>query len=123
MAGKMMVAVVAFILGCVFLSADILAEDYEARLRDVKYKKATEEMNYNKELAEINKKGNDDLEAIKADFHAKRNARLTKLKEDQAALKDAYEAKMAPLREEEKKLLEALAPAGANFVKPKERKK
>ena len=73
----------------------------------------------NSTTAEINQKGNTDLEAIKADFHAKRDARISKLKEDEKALEDSYKAKIAPLNEEEKLLLQALAPAGSNFVKPK----
>lgn len=99
------------------------AEDYEAKLRDVRYKKAAIEMDYKKELAEANQKGNADLETIKAAFHAKRDERIRVLKDEQKALKDSYETRIAPLEEEEKILLEAIRPAGSNFVKPKERKK
>ena len=121
MAKKGLFWVFVFVITMAYSNFCWSAEDYEAKLRDVRYKKAAAEMNYKKRLADGNQKGNADLEAIKADFHAKRNDRINKLKDEQQKLTDSYEAEIAPLVEEEQKLLQALAPSGSNFVKPKAR--
>jgi len=117
MAKKAMVGILIFLMVAVYYHICWSAEDYETKLRDVRYKKAQIEQNYKKELAEVNQKGENDLKAIKKDFHAKRDERLNKLSDDQKTLKDSYEAKVAPLIEEEKTILQALTPSGSNFVK------
>ena len=83
MAKKGLFWVFVFVITMAYSNFCWSAEDYEAKLRDVRYKKAAAEMNYKKRLADVNQKGNADLEAIKADFHAKRNDRINKLKDEQ----------------------------------------
>lgn len=121
MARRFAVLAVVLLITALFCRFSLAAEDYEAKLKDVRYKKAAVQMNYEKRLAEVTKQGNADLEAIKSDFHAKREERICRLKDEQQKLKDSYENTMTPLKEEERKLLEALSPSGSNFVKTKKR--
>jgi len=75
---------------------------------------------YQQEIHGIKKAADDKVAQFKAEFHKARNECLADADKKCADARAAYEAKIKPLNDEEKGLIEALGPgSGMNFAKSK----
>ena len=117
------VVVAAFLLSCVMplaVSAQGPKEDLMKKLNDTRRQKADIARTYKTELDKVNKEADDKVEAIKKDFHEKRDKVLNEKAARQKELADTYKPQIKNLEKEEKALLEKIGPGeGSNFAKKK----
>lgn len=120
--GKKVVWVALFVLLAFCINSVLFAqegaENAVAKLNSLRREIKQVKYDYQQEADKVTKAADDKLVVIKADFHKVRNECLQDKKIKLDKLRADYEAKMKPMQQEEKRLLELGLPGQAsNFAK------
>ena len=100
------------------LFAEETSSDKELKLEGLRQKEQEITRDYKNESNKINNIGDEELVAIKKDFHKKRNESIGRTETKLQELEASYKEKIRPVLDEEKQLLESMGQT-MNFAKPK----
>lgn len=122
--GKKVVCVALFVLLAFCINSVLFAqegtEDAVAKLNSLRREIGRVKYDYQQEVDKVTKAADDKLVVIRADFHKVRNECFQDKKIKLDKLRADYEAKMKPMQQEEKRLLELGLPGQvSNFAKSK----